>query len=141
MFRPCSDTFRGNYRLPGVNQNESLQKIDCCNMLSDCCQEVCSAIYRRFSTATGAEVRLWTRSGNLEKKSLSKIIITPPSWPQPDFRECVPSMIFKSHFFFAWRAWRGGPRLKISLPFFFYFEKTKILKQQEKVPSSQKVLL
>ena len=30
-------------------------------VLSDCCQEVCSAIQQRFPVATGAEVRLWTQ--------------------------------------------------------------------------------
>ena len=39
-----------------------------------------------------------------------------------DFRECVMSMIFQEILvFFAWRAWRGGFQLKISLRFFFVF--------------------
>ena len=40
-------------------------------MVSDYCYEVCSAILRQFSAATGAVVRLWTRSGILKKKSFS----------------------------------------------------------------------
>ena len=68
-FRPNSDTFRGIFGLPGQNQNESLHKTDCCNVLSDCCQEVCSAVQRRFSAATGATVRLWIRSGFFVEKN------------------------------------------------------------------------
>ena len=102
-------------------KNESLHKTNCCNVLSDCCQEVCSAIQRRFPAATGAEVRLWTRSGILKKTSFSKIIITPLPRPRLDLRECVTSIIFQELLvFFAWRGWRGGPQLNISLRFFLF---------------------
>ena len=36
LFRPNSDMFKGNFGLPGQNQNESFHKTDCFNVLSDC---------------------------------------------------------------------------------------------------------
>ena len=35
----------------------------------------CKFVARRFPAATGAEVRLWTRSGILKKKSLVKYLL------------------------------------------------------------------
>ena len=74
----------------------SLQKTDCCNVLSDFCKEVCSAIQRKFSATIGSEVVLWARSGIKKNQKIN----TPVPWPRPDLRECVTSMIFQGIFFF-----------------------------------------
>ena len=60
-----------------------------------------------------AEVRLWTRSGILKKKSFRKIIITPLPQPGLDLCECVTSMNLQGLLFFAWLAGREDPQLKI----------------------------
>ena len=147
MFRPNSDTFRGIFGLPGQDQNESLYKTDCFNLLSDCCQEVCSAI-QQFSAETGAVVRLWTRSGILKKKSFSKIIITPFLRTQPDFRKDVTSMNFQQLLVFLFGGLGGGfHNQKLHSGFqvlkknFFYGNIMVTCVQQEKVASSPKVLL
>ena len=44
MFRPHLDMFWGVIGLPGKDPNESLHKTDCCNVLLDLWEEVCSAI-------------------------------------------------------------------------------------------------
>ena len=116
-----------------------------------CCQIVArkyvapsSGDFRRRpapSYACGQDQEFW------RKKSFSKIIITPLPRPRPDFRKCVTSMIFQGLLVFsAWRAWRGGPQLKISLRFFgFQQKKSKtswwLVIYRKKVLSSQHVLL
>ena len=132
--------FRGIFWLPDQNQNESLQKTYCRNVLSDCCQGDCSAIQRRFPAATGSEVRLWTRSVILKKQSFSKIFNTPLPRPRPDLCECVTSIIYQELLvFFAWRAWRGGgPQLETSLRFFFVFKKSLFLKHPGDLGSTGK---
>ena len=143
MFRPNSDMLRGIFGLPGQNQNESLQKTDCCNVLSDCCQEVCSAIQRRFPAATGAKVRLWTRSGILKKKSFSKILITPLPRPRLDFRKCVTSMSFYGLLvIFCLAGLLGGSPIENLIPIslfskkLFFYNIMVTCDQQEKVLSS-----
>ena len=122
MIRPKSDTLRSIFGLPGQNQNENIHKTDCYNVLSYYCKDVCSAIYRRFPAATGAEVRIWTRSGILKKKSFSKIIITPLPQPWPDLPECVTSMIFQKLLVFLFLAGlAGGSQIKNPSPIFFSF--------------------
>ena len=128
MFRTNSETLRGIFGLPVKNQNASLQKNDCCNMLSDCCQEVCSAIQRRFLATIGAKVGLRARLGILKKGFFFQKIDTRILRPRPELHKCVTSMIFQGLLvFFAWRAWKGSPQLKISLRF-FVFEKSFFLK-------------
>ena len=136
MLRPNSDTLRGIFGLPGRNQNESLDTNDCCNMLSYCCWEVYSAIYRRFPAATGTEVCLWTRSGILKKTSFSKIIITP-----------LPRVCNLNDFSRAFRLGGGSPIENLT-PIFFFFQKKNSSKtswwlviNRKKVLSNQKVLL
>ena len=50
MFRPTSDTFRGIFGLPEQNQNESLQKTDCCN--------VCQIVDRKSVAPSSGDFRL-----------------------------------------------------------------------------------
>ena len=74
------------------------------------------------------------------------MIITPLPQPRPDFRECVTSMIIQGLLvFFAWRSWRGGHQLKISLWFFCFqntfFSKTSCWLVINRKKSSKNVLL
>ena len=80
--------------------------------------------FRQFPAATGAEVRLWTRSRILKKESFSKIIITSLPRLGPDLRECVTSMIFQELLiFFFLGGLAGGSPMENLTPIFFCFQK------------------
>ena len=84
----------------------------------------------------------WTRSGILKKKSCCKIIITPVPRLRPDLCECVTSMIFsRATCFFAWRAWQGGPQLKILLWFLVFKKSFFSLKHHGELWSTGKSLV
>ena len=145
MFRPNSDTLRGIFGLPGQNQNKSLHKTDCCNVLSDCCQKVCSAIQQQFPAATGAKVRLWTRSGILKKKVLQKNYYTASAAAAGPPRVCYLNVFYRATCFFQLVGHGGGSPIGNLTPIFFVKKKflniTVTCDQQEKVLSGQKVLL
>ena len=102
LFRPNSDTLRGIFELPGQNQNKSLHKTDCCNV-----------IVARKSVAPSSD-DFWRRptpryacehDQEFLRFFCCKVIITPLPRPQQDLRKCVTSMIFQELLFFL----LGGP--------------------------------
>ena len=114
MLRPNSDMFRGIFGLPGPNQNQNakLTVVMCCQIVARKSVAPSSGDFRRRPAPRYV-------CGHIKK------IITPLPRPQPDLPKCETSMIFQGLLvFFAWRAWRGGPQLKISLRFFFVFKKS-----------------
>ena len=144
MFRPYSDTFRSIFGLSGHNQNESLHKtVMCCHIVA---RKSVAASSGNFRRRTPPQYVCGQDQEFLRKKSFSKIIIIPHLRTRSDFCKCVTSIAIC---FFALRAWRGGPQLKIWLWFFFfsifsfvyYLNIMVTCDQLEKVAYSPKVLL
>ena len=80
--------------------------------------------------------------GNLEeKKFFLKIILTPLERSRADLCECVTSMIFQEKLFFCLAALAGGSPIENLILTFFVFNILVTCDQQQKVLSSQKVLL
>ena len=75
-----------------------------------------------------------------EKKSFSKIIVTPLPRPQPDLRKCVTSMNFNSYSFFAGPLGHFRQQLKIWVQF-IGFQKKEKWGQLKKVASRHQLSL